>query len=185
MAKTYPALTDVATGDVLTADAYNGLLTNVRNVRVPPMCRIVRTTGQSVVKDTWAFVDTWSDTATGAYDTDSMWTTPNNYVEIPVAGAYLVQYGGAWTGNTSGDRMAGINVNTTTVGTALIHTAHVRGLSVTGFEAAVVGNFTYSFSAGDAVRMQVRHNSTTDPLVFGTAAGGFAYLSLAWLGQVA
>ena len=102
MAKTYNTLGTVAPGDVLRANSgtasYNGLITNVNNYRVPPMCRLTRSTNQTLSNNTVTVV---------AYDavdidTDATMGTTGAAAKITIntAGVYQVGYTILW-GNTS------------------------------------------------------------------------------------
>lgn len=100
MPKTYPTLTDVATGDVLTASAYNNLLANARNMRVPPACSVYFGTATTYTQDTdipW--------TAEDFANTDGMWTSGAT-VTIQTAGLYLVTFSGRLTSTSSSSARA-------------------------------------------------------------------------------
>jgi hypothetical protein len=164
-------------GAVLEASFWNS---NVRDntsfLFSPPMVRIARTTGQTLANQTWGFVDTWAET----FDTNTMWTSANNYIEIKTAGIYLVQYGGAWAINGTNDRLIGVSLNDTVAGNSGIHTANADAIGVS--DQSMQGSFIYKFSVSDKIRVQVYQNSGGN-LVFGTATNGFAYFSAVFIGK--
>jgi len=99
MAKTYNTLGTVAPGDVLRANsgtaAYNGVITNVNNFRVPPACQVRRTSNLTGYTSDAAI--TWQS---AAYDTegvgDPMWAASPNptQVTIKTTGLYVASFAG-------------------------------------------------------------------------------------------
>jgi hypothetical protein len=176
MPKTYTAAGSATAGDVYTASAHNVIVTDVNNLIVPPMVRVTRASGQSVNNQTWAFVDTWVED----FDTDGMWTSANNYIEIQTAGVYLVQYGGAWAINGTNDRLVAVSLNDTVAGNTSIHTANVDAIVVS--DTSVQGSFLRSFAVSDKLRVQIYQNSG-GALAYGTSTNGLPYFSAIWLGR--
>ena len=98
MAKTYPTIGPFTAGDVLTAATMTDIQTNLTNQRVPPMCRLSRSTNQTLSNNTVTVV---------AYDavdidTDATMGTTGAAAKITIntAGVYQVGYTILW-GNTS------------------------------------------------------------------------------------
>lgn len=96
MAKTYNTLGTVAPGDVLRANsgtaAYNDVLENVNNNRVPPMCIVRRTTNQTGYTSDAAI--TW-ESVQPTSDTDTMWSAGDaTKVSITTPGLYVVTFTG-------------------------------------------------------------------------------------------
>ena len=152
-----------------------GIDTAINALRIPPMVRIARTSGQTVTNAAWVYVDTWSE----IFDTNNMWTSANNYIEIQTAGVYLVQYGGAWAINGTNDRLANLTLNENTAGNSSINTANVDSIGVS--DQSITGNVLYRFSVGDRLRLAVYQNSGGN-LAFGTATNGYAYMSAVFMG---
>lgn len=171
MAKTYNSIPSVATGDVYTAAAHNAIATNVNNYRVPPIVRVTRAT-QTISNSSWTFIDTWVE----AIDTDGMWTSANNYVEVQTAGVYLVTYGGDFAANSTNDRLGYIALNDATPGNGAIHQVSEKPIGLS--TQTLNGSFIYSFSVSDKLRFGVLQNSG------GNLAITTNFLALAWLGQV-
>lgn len=83
MAKTYTALSSVSTGDVLTATAYNNLITNSNNFRIPPTVRVYRSSDSSSY--TSAAAISWN---AEAWDTDGTFTATSTDITIQTSGLY-------------------------------------------------------------------------------------------------
>ncbi len=173
MAKTYNTFTNVATGDVYTAASHNAILTNLAGYRVPPAARVTRAS-QNINNSTWTFVDTWVQD----YDTDDMWTTPNNYVEIQTAGVYLIAWGGSFASNATGSRIASLSLNDTGAGAGAIAGGVIGRASNAATSQDINGSVVQTFVAADKLRLSVWQNSTV------TLALTSAYITATWLGQV-
>ena len=145
---------------------------------VPPMVRIARTSGQSFSNTVWDFVTGWTE----IFDTDNMWTSANNYIEIQTAGVYLVQYGGAYAINGTADRLVGISRNDAVAGNSSIHTANQDAIAVS--DTSMQGSFLFNLAALDKLRFQSYQNSG-GALLLGTAGNGYAYISALLVGKPA
>ena len=143
---------------------------------VPPMVRIARTSGQSFSNAVWDFVTGWTE----IFDTDNMWTSANNYIEIQTAGVYLVQYGGAYAINGTADRLVGISRNDAVAGNSSIHTANQDAIAVS--DTSMQGSFLFNLAALDKLRFQSYQNSG-GALLLGTAVNGYAYISALLVGK--
>lgn len=101
MAKTYNTISTFTAGQVLTAAQMNDLGENSNNYRVPPMCRVKRTSGQTV-NDASPTIATFD---AEDFDTDEMHdnSTNNSRVTIKTAGVYLIMASAAYTAGVSDD----------------------------------------------------------------------------------
>lgn len=97
MPKTYTDLSNVTTGSVLTATAYNNHIANTENVIVPPLVQVRRTTNQTGYSGGTAI--TWESVGIASTD-DTMWAASPNPTRVTINsdGIYLVQF----TGRASG-----------------------------------------------------------------------------------
>ena len=175
MAKDYNTFSDVSTGDVYTAAAHNLILENVNNYRVPPMCRVYRssdlTSYSSGTAITWNAED---------YDTDGMFTASSTDITINTAGIYLVVLNIYWTASaTVATASAGIVEDGSTIqskassdGSATGGVVHQTG--VFSFPAATVLTSIASFSGGSnyAIKGTAAANSNAN-----------SHMSVTWLGQ--
>lgn len=124
MAKTYTAAGTVTAGDVYTAAAHNIIATDVNNLIVPPACRLIRATNQTIANNT----DTIISMSSAEYDTDSMATTgASSRITISTPGIYLITYEVKWTTGGTFGRIAFVGKN----GTSL-HLADARVTPTTG-----------------------------------------------------
>ena len=187
MALTYNTLGTVAPGDVLRANsgtaAYNSLITNVNNYRVPPMMRATRVAAQSIANNANGAVR--FDTQT--FDTDGMFAPTSNVITFPTAGIYLLTANMTWDGNATGLRVVGIyhnptisaNTDAATV-TSGVRIAHVTNAAISGAATNLFVATTYEFAANDTACMSCFQtsggalNTRTDDLPTFTAT---------WLGQ--
>jgi hypothetical protein len=176
MAKTYNTLGTVAPGDVLRANsgtaAYNGVITNVNNYRVPPVCvmRIGSGLGVSGVSVTSSAVTFGNTTTTGTYteivDTDDMHSASSNQTRITIAtaGVYLV------TGQMNGNGASAHELIILKNGTELSYNAFDQSPYFANGATSVVE----SFAVNDYVELRAQSATTR------TYAVRF---SAAWLGQ--
>jgi hypothetical protein len=80
MAKTYPTIGPFTAGDILTAATMTDIQTNLTNQRVPPMCRINQTSGQTINDAT----NTVLTFAGEQFDTDGMHDLVTNNSRITI-----------------------------------------------------------------------------------------------------
>ena len=108
MAKTYTAAGTVAAGDVYTAAAHNIIATDVNNFIVPPACRLIRATAQTIPNS----ADTIISMSSAEYDTDSMATTgASSRITISTPGIYLITYEVKWATGATFGRVAFVGKN--------------------------------------------------------------------------
>jgi hypothetical protein len=175
MAYTFPTLTDVATGDVLTAVGYNNVQQTSRQLRVPPACEVYRTSNLTGYTSNTAI--TWQ---AERYDTDGMWTSGSS-VTIQTPGIYVIT----------------LNVGITATATVTLMTAgiYISGqLSAQTYANVANGNDSYasvsaaySLAAAQTVTAACAFVGGSNYAIVGSAtayAREQARLSVAWLGQV-
>lgn len=177
MAKTYNTIPSVATGDLLTATAWNNQVTNVNNYRVVAACRARNTTNQSIPNNSTTVVSFPSED----YDTDDMHSTSVNTSRLTITtpGVYAVSAGVVWDINGTGLRVCTLRINGTT---------NIADISQTNVGAA---NFTsqtltthYSFVLNDYVELTVYQNSGGALNARGDVGPYGLWLCAAWVGQV-
>ena len=171
MAKTYNTFTDVATGDVYTAAAHNDVLENINNYRVPPMCRVKQTSGQSVAYNTNVILSFDDED----FDTDAMHdnATNNSRITINTAGVYLVVAGIRYTAGVSTTTRISVLKNGGSAGIDERGPNNTRsGQQVTGY---------YNLAVADYLEAEVYQNNTaTTARITETP---YTFLSVAWVGQ--
>ena len=180
MAKTYNTIPSVATGDLLTATAWNNQATNVNNYRVPPAVRVTRSTSnQSITLPSYV---QWNNAA-ASFDTDGMWSSgANTRLTINTAGLYLVtwNYFIGWTGNTATVEGA---ISRTTSGGSETDEGYLYVYQATGvFQYQMIGVISVlcNASVGDYFRARVVNAGATSPYV---GFGNVSSFSATWLGQ--
>lgn len=177
MAKTYTSVPNVATGDVYTASSYNTYTAqNINNLRVPPMCRVYRSsdlTGYSSgAAVTWNAED---------YDTDGMFTASSTDVTIQTDGIYLITLYAYWTAAATVTALEpAIRIGgTTVVGGTKVQAAGTGSIEQTsGVLKCVAGNVitgTFSFTGGSAY--VIKGNASTSTHLT-------SWMTVHWLGQV-
>ena len=174
MAKTYNTFTDVSAGSVLTASAYNDLLENTLNYRVPPAVSVYRSSTLTSYTSNTAI--TWQ---AEHYDTDGMWTSGTG-ITVGTTGLYLVAFAGRFQSSA-----------TTTIVVPQIVRSAVNILSC--FSPIVSGNES-RFSLSGIVQLTAADSLTASVYALGgsnySIEGGATYgegqtrLALTWLGQV-
>ena len=108
MAKTYTAAGTVVAGDVATAAAFNVVTADINNLIVPPACRMIRATTQSIPNS----ADTIISMSSAEYDTDSMATTgAASRITITTPGIYLITYEIKWATAGTFNRVAFVGKN--------------------------------------------------------------------------
>ena len=162
-------------GAILTAAQMNAVSGDLAYLYTPPMVRVARTTGQSITSSTWTTIIGYAEN----YDTDGMWTSANEYLEIQTAGVYGIAYGAAFASAATGDRTANVSLNDATPGNTIIHqtTTKPSAVGITG----ISGYFVQSFAVADKLRQMVFQNQGS-AVTYGTT-GMFAYLSAVWIGK--
>jgi hypothetical protein len=174
MAKTYTALTaaNATAGNAILASDFSSLFTNSNNYRVPPMCRVYRSSD-------WTYSGTYISWNAEQYDTDGMWSSGTD-VTIQTDGIYLVEGSYAYTCTASNTWMALIIAKGTVF--AARTSAPAYGTTL-GF---VTCSAVLSCVSGDIIRLLhdpfggssfVAKGGTID------AANGVTHMSVTWLGQ--
>jgi hypothetical protein len=182
---TYNKFGTVAPGDVLRATsgtaAYNGMITNVNNYRVPPIARYRRTAVQGIPDNTDTLV-AWTNEIV---NTDGMVNT-SGAITVKTAGAYIITLGLVFAPNTTGIRAGIVTVNSTSTGadsSPLAFSVNNSGAGVSANSASAIVNL----AADDVIRAYAFQNSTATLNISGSSSNlnrGATQLSLAWIGQV-
>lgn len=186
MAKTYNPLTsDVTAGSVLTATAYNQVLTNVRNYRVPPMCRVRRSGTASAAitpsSSTTGFLE-WNTQDVDTEEPDDMWVSGSSTrITVRTAGLYLVQTNFVldFTGTSTIQQSA--LLHTTSGGTD----TRIAAVYYSYSQASVLVHTmtaTYSAAVGDYFRVRVETVNGGSSITL--RADTTCTFSAMWLGQV-
>ena len=173
MAKTYPTIGPFTAGDILTAATMTDIQTNLTNQRVPPMCRINQTSGQTINDAT----NTVLTFAGEQFDTDGMHdlVTNNSRITIQTAGVYLVTGSANYTAGVSDD--AAINILKNGSGGNGGYVAFGPANTTAGMTTTTL----LSLAVSDYLELSVyQNNSANTPRTTDTTA---TYLSAAWLGQ--
>jgi len=171
MPKTYNTIPSVATGDVLTATAWNNQATNVNNYRVPPAVRVKLTASKTITSDvgiSWDAED---------YDTDAMWTSGAT-VTINTAGIYLFTLKGRVTLSAAQNSVDVRIIRNSTDTLVQWNSSGVTAPPTTDFRFG--SSIVAACSATDTVVAAVQTGSTI-------TADGVAIpvvLTATWLGQV-
>jgi D-alanyl-D-alanine dipeptidase len=188
MAKTYNTLAgDVSAGSVLTASAYNQLLTNARNYRIPPMCILHRTTAQTISNNTETVVQYGTaavDTGATESPADAMATTgASARITIKTAGVYQVSLQVAWTSVASTFIRASWIKWTSGATIRRIAPAEYK---VTDGSVATSMSTAVSLAVNDTLEGLVYHDrgSNLDIALYGGAGNLASVLSAVWIGQV-
>lgn len=178
MAKTYNTVPDKAAGDQFTEAMWDDYIkTNLNNHRVPPMCRLTRSTNQTISNNTVTVVA--YDAAD--IDTDSMATTgASAKITANTAGVYAVGYTVLWgTTSTVGYRQAWVTISGS--GRYAGSTVYPAGSGSGGW--FLTGSDIVSLTAGQYVDVRCVQasggNETIGPFA-GTPIAFYAH----WIGQV-
>ena len=184
MAKTYNTLGTVAPGDVLRANsgtaAYNGVITNVNNYRVPPLCVVYKTASQNIANNTGVIL-TWD---AEYLDTDAMWSSGAT-MTTSTAGVYLVSASIQWATNTAGIRRLNIqkNISGTTYDTAKrVWEWNAGPMGTVGWAGANYTAFVDA-AANDTWALGVVQNTGGALNVNGDATSIEVTFAMYWLGQ--
>lgn len=176
MPKTYNTIPQVATGDLLTATAWNNQATNVNNYRVPPMCRVQLSGNQSIANSTTKDLSF----GTESVDTDGMFTATSSVITIQTAGIYLIAANVIFSPNAGGVRQVVITRNDVADATNnVIAGAFGAGSSTTNNSFSLAS--AMSLSVNDTLRLNVFQNTGG---ALNVLAGDYTFLSATWLGQV-
>ncbi len=178
----YVAPSTVVAGQTYGAAAHNVIVndvidldTRVNDLIVPPSVRVQLNANQATANTTWKIVDTWTE----AYDTDGMWTSANNYIEIQTAGIYLVSYNVTFANNGTGGRIAFITLNNSIAdGTGAVGSAAASPVSVT--DQRVGATFMREFAVADKLRIQVWQSSGGALNLVSTAEN---FMAATWIGR--
>lgn len=175
MPKTYNTIPSVATGDVLTAAAWNAQATNVNNYRVPPACAAYHSVAQSIPNATATAVLLNSE----YYDTDDMHSTSTATSRITIATAGIYQLTANVLFDIGGTGMRDLafyrNGATTYRGSSTMNIT-------ASFFTTVNATTTISLAAGDYVEAYVYHTQGSALNIRGDANG--VHFTATWLGQV-
>lgn len=179
MPKTYTSVPSVSTGDVYQASTYNTYTAqNLNNLIVPPACKAVRTTAQSV---NTATITAIAFTAADEFDTDSMHDTVTNNTRITVntVGLYIVTGCINLTPNATGAyRTAMIRKN----GSTELAYQNMGSGPGTGQTRINVTTIDFASAATDYYELCAYHESG-GPLDTVNAGGFHAHLEVAWIGR--
>lgn len=180
MAKTYTAVPTVTAGDVYTASAYNTYTsTNVSNLIVPPMCKLVAATTQSVANST----DTTLTLGTSEIDTDSMGTTgAAAKITINTAGVYMVTYSATMVASAGGTiRFATVAKNGTGSPNAATGFFWASAPFTAGYSASWRGGGLLNLAVNDYLQLVVIQDSG-GALNVGNLSN-HTFLSAVWVGR--
>lgn len=180
MAKTYNTFGTVAPGDVLRANsgtaAYNGVLENVGNYRVPPMASVFRTAALSQTATSTYQPVAW-DTEFFTQTESGMWSSGTNpsRINLTTPGVYHVTGSAAFGANATGLRALQVQRNGVT----------------SGFGTLVPGNATINYlNVSTLVQSDGTHyvelavyQDTGGNLAYSVGSGSMRF-GVAWLGQV-
>jgi hypothetical protein len=171
MAKTYNNIGLVTAGDPLTETIWNEQAENVNNYRVPPMCRVKQTSGQSV-NDATNTILAFNDED---FDTDAMHdnVTNNSRITINTAGVYLVIASVRYAAGVNDDTRISILKNGGNVG------IDERGPNNTNSGMQVMG--CYGLDVADFLQAEAYQNNSANTAR--TTQTAFTFLSATWLGQ--
>lgn len=174
MPKTYNTFTNVSTGDVLTATNFNNVLTNIAGYRVPPMCRLTRTTAQTIATGGTAKT---VEFGTSSFDTDSMGTTgASAKIVTPTAGVYQVSFFANWD-NPGADitRQAWVERSSTRI----LYAQE----TVTNGALTLCNSMLIDCAANDELTLKVYHERGSNLDITTFAGSEAAMLSVVWVGQ--
>jgi len=176
MAKTYNTLGTVAPGDVLRANsgtaAYNGVITNINNFRVPPMCRVYRAT--TLTPYTAGSAITWD---AESFDTDGMHDAVTNTSRITANTAGVYSFTGSVRVDTTGS-FTSRNIFAKVNGTTFVWQA--LGPAAGTNDSSPVA-FSYLLAVNDYVELFVANGGTG---TFAIADSVEANITATWLGQL-
>lgn len=193
MAKTYNSnsvITSVATGDLLTASAWNNIVTNVNNYRVPPYCYVRRNAVQSIANSTTTCV-TFD---TKEQDTDAtMFTASSTAITIQTAGMFLITGSVVFPSNATGYRLLQVAKNPTVSGSGdavTIPSIGATAFAASSTAASSAANNYLSVSAvlplavNDVIRLAVWQNSGGALNIGDAAVSNVTGMQVTWVGQV-
>lgn len=178
MPKTYADLTvaNATAGNAILASDIATVFTNSNNYRVPPMCRVQRTSTSAALatSDPIPF-------NSEVYDTDGMWEGVTNPSRITAntAGVYL------FTGSLRIDGTSAftqVNFFAKKNNGTEQYWQNVQSITGTFYAAAVA--FTISLAANDYVQIFTGHSGGGTVTANGSATSLICNLSATWLGQV-
>jgi hypothetical protein len=179
MAKTYTAAGTVVAGEVYTAAAHNIIATDVNNLIVPPACRAVRATTQTIATGTDTFV-TWP---IESYDTDGMFTATSDTITIQTTGLYVVTSCLTFAVNTTGFRVINMYKNPTSPTNFSSVFAHSWIAAVTGLGTTMSCSGVTSFTAGDTIKIGVAQSSGGNLDVGNASFSDANHVSVTWIGR--
>jgi len=178
MAKTYNTIGLVSAGDPLTETIWNEQAENVNNYRVPPACRVARTTNLSLTTATITVVP-WSS---ATYDTESpsdpMWSAGSpNRITFRTAGIYHLLGLATYAPNVTGFRVSYFQIN----GGARI--VEITGASASGGGTTLQCSTVQAFSVSDYVEF-FAFQTSGGALNLDGATANAVWATATWLGQV-
>jgi hypothetical protein len=177
MAKTYNTLGTVAPGDVLRANsgtaAYNGVITNVNNYRVPPtiMARVTSDITGYTAGNAISFTDKLWDTDFGF--------TSGTTITVGTAGLYLINFHCYYTATATVAsseprvRAGGAIVARMTIPPVGSTTGYAELTAVVSLTASQTITVEMAFSGGSAYVIKG-----------GTTGSDRTFMSATWIGQV-
>jgi hypothetical protein len=180
MPKTYTAAGTVVAGDVYTAAAHNIIATDVNNLIVPPACRAVRATLQTIATGTDTFV-TWP---TESYDTDGMFTAGSDTITIQTAGLYIVTCSITFVVNATGFRVVNLYKSpSSATNFAVVFANSWHGTAGAGLGTTVHCSGVTTFAAGDTVKVGVAQSSGGNLDVGNASFSDSNHVSVTWIGR--
>ena len=176
MPKTYTAVGTVAAGDVYTAAAHNIIATDINNFIVPPSCRLVRTTNQTITTST----DTIVSMGSSEYDTDSMGTTgASSRITINTTGLYVISMDARFTPVPAAFGVVIFIAKGAGTGTRLVD---VRAATSATAAVYLSGSTVVSLSATDYLTPYV-YQTRGSNLDLNVDSGLAASLTATWIGR--
>jgi hypothetical protein len=175
MAKTYPDIGTFSPGDILTAATMNDVGTNLDNQRVPPSCRVYRSSDLTSYTSNTAI--TWN---AEDYDTDGMFTASSTDITIGTTGIYLVVLNIFFTATA-----------TVTNANALIYAGASpiqsrQSIDLGSTSGVMQQHGVFQLTASTVLTARLALSGGSAYVVKGDAAAnsnGNSYMAVTWLGQ--
>ena len=175
MAKTYNSLTvaNATAGSAILASDQAKVFENVNNYRVPPMCRVYRSSD-------WTYSGTYISWNAEHYDTDGMWSSGTD-ITIQTAGVYLVEASYAYTCAASNTWMGLL------IAKGSVFAARTSAPAFSSTQGFLTCSAVMSLAASDVVRLVHDPFGGSSFVAKGgaiDAANAVTHMSVTWLGQV-
>jgi hypothetical protein len=178
MPKTYTSLTvaNATAGNAILASDFSSLFTNSNNYRVPPMCRVYRSSDLTGYASNTAI--TWN---AEDYDTDGMFTASSTDITINTPGVFLVVLNIYWTAS------AGVTTHNAVIAANGTPIQSKQSIDVSATGGVVPQTGVFSFPAGTVLTARAVYNGGSAYVIKGNAVANSdanSYISVTWLGQV-